>query len=226
VADRIARGERGAFPLVDDSGACVGIVTRRDLLAQSLHRDAPVRDVASRDVVTIGPDVTLAEALRRMVDEKVDHLPVVDSGELVGICTRADLVRAHSDELALERLETGWLAPVLNLLNSPDRRYLVVGNESLGTPALMRELAARTERIDGMSFHVVVPLARGEDLSVARQRLEAQLDLIEKLGARASGGPTISICGSANSSAARTRSRIGMEAFMEPILTKGKTFVA
>ena len=187
VGDRIARGERGAFPIIDEAGRCVGIVTRRDLLTENLPRDVPVGDVASIDVVTIDPDSNLVDALQKMVEENVDHLPVVMNQELVGICTRADIVRARSDELALERLEAGWLAPVLQKMNSSDRRYLVVGNKSLSGSALMREITARVERTDSVSFHVVVPLPQGDSLADARHRLEAQLDLIEQLGVRASG---------------------------------------
>jgi len=187
VAERISRGERGAFPLVDEDGRCVGIVSRKDLLAQNLPRDATVGDLASSDVVAVDPNASLVDALRTMVDENISHLPVIDNGELVGICTRADIVRARSDELALERLETGWLAPVFQLLNTNDRRILIVGNYSLGGPALMREIASRISQTDSLAFHVIVPLPKGESLAEARQRLETQLDQIEKLGAKASG---------------------------------------
>ncbi len=187
VADRITRGERGAFPLVDEAGHCVGIVSRKDLLAQNMPRDAPVGTVASSDVVAIAPDDSLVDALKIMADENINHLPVVEDGLLVGICTRADIVRARSAELALERLENGWLAPVFQLLNSTDRRVLVVGNRSLGGPALMREIAEQVEQPGSVAFHVVVPLPIGESLTIARSRLEMQLDRIEKLGAKASG---------------------------------------
>lgn len=187
VADRISRGERGAFPLIDDEGRCVGIVTRRDLIAENVERDAMIGDLASNDVVSITPDANLVEALRIMVEENVDHLPVIENNLLIGICTRGDIVRARSDELALERLETGWLAPVLQMLNNTDPRYLVVGNQSLGSAALMHEISQRAKNVEGASFHVMVPLARGQQLSEARQRLEAQLGLIADLGATGSG---------------------------------------
>lgn len=187
VADRITRGERGAFPLVDDDGHCVGIVSRKDLLAQAHPRDTPVGDVASSDVVSIDPDDSLVDALQIMAEENINHLPVVENDLLVGICTRADIVRARSAELALERLENGWLAPVFQMLNSTDRRVLVVGNRSLGGPALMKEIAAQSAGPESVAFHVVVPLPNGDSLTIARKRLEVQLGRIEKLGAKASG---------------------------------------
>jgi CBS domain-containing protein len=48
----------------------------------------------STDPVVIGPDARLAEAARRMAEHRVKRLPVVDDrGALVGIISRADLVK-------------------------------------------------------------------------------------------------------------------------------------
>ena len=84
-------------------------------------------------------------------------------------------------------MEGGWLAPVLQLATNSSRRFLVVGNQSLGSAALTREIAARLASSPSSSFHVVVPLPRGDDLTEARQRLEVQLHEIEQLGGSASG---------------------------------------
>ena len=186
VADRISRGERGAFPVVDGDGRCLGIVSRRDLLAEKISPDATVADVASSDVVGIDPDASLLEALRTMTDEHINHLPVLSDGLLVGICTRADIVRARSDELALERLDAGWLAPVLQG-GGGDRRYLVVGNRSLGNVALRHEIAKRIDPSIPTTFHVLLPLPLGDSLHDARERLESQLHVIEQLGGSATG---------------------------------------
>ena len=44
-----------------------------------------------------------------MVEEGVDHLPVVDAGVLVGICTHTDVLRARITQEEQERSEAGWL---------------------------------------------------------------------------------------------------------------------
>jgi len=49
----------------------------------------------TRYVVTVSPQDSAAEALHRMLDEDVEHLPVVDDGRLVGICTRTDVLKAR-----------------------------------------------------------------------------------------------------------------------------------
>jgi CBS-domain-containing membrane protein len=49
-------------------------------------------------------------ALERMLDEGVDHLPVLDSDRrVVGICTRTDVLSARRRHFALDRRQTGWL---------------------------------------------------------------------------------------------------------------------
>jgi CBS domain-containing protein len=45
-----------------------------------------------------------------MLEEGVDHVPVLDDGRLVGICTRTDVLSARRPQLALDRREPGWLA--------------------------------------------------------------------------------------------------------------------
>lgn len=52
----------------------------------------PVRDVMSHPVETIGPDTGVEEAAAVMLAKRVNRLPVVDGGVLVGIVARADIV--------------------------------------------------------------------------------------------------------------------------------------
>ena len=66
-------------------------------------------DVATTEVVTVSPATTLQTALNRMVEEGVEHLPVVDGDALVGICTRTDILRARITQQDQERSEAGWL---------------------------------------------------------------------------------------------------------------------
>lgn len=118
---RVASGEHGAYPLVDAGQRCVGIVTRGDLLASGDDDgSAPVSEVASHDVVTVRPEDSMLTVLERMVDEGVDHLPVVSDGRLVGLCTRTDVLRARGRHLEHERFQAGWLPPWLRSLRVRD----------------------------------------------------------------------------------------------------------
>jgi chloride channel protein, CIC family len=106
-------GGHGAYPIVDDGGAMVGIVARGDVLGDVLGNgvaaDSPLLDHASRDVVTVAPDDVALAALQVMMDEAVDHVPVVDGTRLVGICTRTDLLRVRH-ALGDHELPQGGLA--------------------------------------------------------------------------------------------------------------------
>ena len=57
---------------------------------------APVRDVMSDLMVTVGPDVSVARAAKTMADENVHHLPVLTERRLVGLLSSADVVTAIS----------------------------------------------------------------------------------------------------------------------------------
>lgn len=111
-AARHLAGAHSAYPLMDGP-TCVGIVTRSDILREDASADMVVQPTDQRDVIAVSPRDTVLVALQRMLDENVDHLPVLDDhGSLVGICTRTDILRARHRHLAREQREPGWLSPM------------------------------------------------------------------------------------------------------------------
>ena len=104
VRRRFASGGHGAYPIVK-GGRLAGIVSRGDVLRDDCADDASVLDHASRDVVVVRPGDGAQTVLRVMIDEGVEHVPVVAGEELVGICTRTDLLKVRRDQLALERTQ-------------------------------------------------------------------------------------------------------------------------
>jgi CBS domain-containing protein len=110
VAARFRRNGHGAYPIVDRAGRCVGVISRGDLLrGGEWTDDAAISEIASTDVVSVASSESVIDALERMLEEQVDHLPVIDDGRLVGICTRTDVMRARKEQLAHEHTEPGWL---------------------------------------------------------------------------------------------------------------------
>jgi len=104
---RFAAPGHGAYPLVDE-GRLVGIVTRGDVLRNRSPDSAPLAGHATRDLLTVRASDTAQRAMQVMVDEHVEHLPVVsETGELVGICTRSDLLKVRRRQLDLERVQDG-----------------------------------------------------------------------------------------------------------------------
>src|SRR6059058_5485694 len=98
----------GLAPIVEGD-KLVGMLTDRDIAtrvaAEGRNPDqVKVRDVASKQLVTIDPRQDLSEALRKMSKHKVRRLPVVEEdGRLVGVVAQADIAR-EGDETATGRL--------------------------------------------------------------------------------------------------------------------------
>jgi CBS domain-containing protein len=100
----------GSLPILEGE-RLTGIVTDRDIVLQAIAeekdpRGMPVREVASRDLVTIGPEEDLSEALKLMASHQVRRIPVVDEdSRLVGILAQADIAREVKDKDSGQMLE-------------------------------------------------------------------------------------------------------------------------
>jgi len=89
VLEMMLKYKHLGYPVVDD-GELVGIVTLNDV---AKAKDAIVRDVMTRKVITINPEESAFKAFKLMNEHRVGRLPVVEDGRLVGIVSRTDLVR-------------------------------------------------------------------------------------------------------------------------------------
>ncbi len=85
--------------LVMEGTRLVGILSERDYARKVvLHgrssADTPVRDIMSGNVVTATPLDTSDRCMQLMTDQRIRHLPVVDGGDVVGVISIGDLVKA------------------------------------------------------------------------------------------------------------------------------------
>src|SRR5215203_2400947 len=99
AAKRMIQEEKGPLPIVEGERP-VAIVTDRDIIAHVVAegrdpRSMTVHDIASRDLVTIGPEQDINEARRLMDEHELDRILVVEDDRLVGIISEADI---RSDE--------------------------------------------------------------------------------------------------------------------------------
>jgi chloride channel protein, CIC family len=104
------RTRHHGFPVVDDGGRLVGVVTLSDLSRAAGDHTGDIMgsaataggvtagDICTRRVLTVTPEDPVFRALRRMASLDVGRLPVVaaeDHGRLVGLVRRADVVKAY-----------------------------------------------------------------------------------------------------------------------------------
>ncbi len=117
AALQLAREGVSGLPVVDGDGAVIGVISEADVIAKEgnehkaggflawfLDPGDPwldermaartVGDAMSSPAIVITPERPVADAATRMIEDGVNRLPVVEDGRLVGLVTRADLVRA------------------------------------------------------------------------------------------------------------------------------------
>jgi H+/Cl- antiporter ClcA len=97
-------GHQG-YPLVNDQGHLVGVITRRQFLDPSADPNKPLESLMTRPPVIVYADSSLRDAADHMVNHDIGRLPVLDRGtrQLIGVITRSDLLRAHRRRLTLDR---------------------------------------------------------------------------------------------------------------------------
>jgi CBS domain-containing protein len=123
LADLLSTNKISGVPVIDDDGALVGVVTEGDIIVQDAGLHFPhyiqfldstiylesvkkfeerfrrtfgtkVADVMSSEVVSVSPDASIYDVATLMADSDVNRVPVLEEGRLVGIITRADVVKA------------------------------------------------------------------------------------------------------------------------------------
>ena len=93
--------------VVCDRGTMVGIVSERDILrglaaeTRSLS-ESFVYERMNHQVVTASPTDEIAEIMGQMTQHHIRHLPVIDQGQLIGLVSMGDLVKAQYHELSKE----------------------------------------------------------------------------------------------------------------------------
>ena len=107
VSQQLSVRRIGSVLVLDGEGGVVGIVSERDLVralashgANALELEA--RQVMTRDVVTCDPDDSIDQVMETMTSGRFRHLPVVRRGELLGLVSIGDVVKARIEEATHE----------------------------------------------------------------------------------------------------------------------------
>lgn len=132
----------------------VGIITDRDLREASastatslsvwelnyLLDQIKVKELMTRDVITVSPESTVEEAARIIHNRKIGGLPVVEGGDLVGIITEVDLLEVFMNVMGVGKKSTrlevlvedepGFLGEVCQLIKKHEVKILSVASTS------------------------------------------------------------------------------------------------
>jgi CBS domain-containing protein len=189
VASLLVKHGISGLPVVDRAGTLVGVVSEADFVTreggtpEGRHRvlelflgesaaertdlakaeAATAGEAMTSPAITVDPDASVRDAARIMTERQVNRLPVVSGGKLVGIVSRADLVRAFvrtDEELGAE-----IIADVLRRgmwLDAKDFDVTVTGGvahvygtiERHSDVAILRRLVAEVPGIVGVDVEV------------------------------------------------------------------------
>jgi CIC family chloride channel protein len=170
LADEFLRTGRHGFPVVNQDGTLYGVVSLEDYrrTMNGEHGSADqllVKDIATRDVVSVFPDETVGTALRRMAPRDISRLPVVSREDprcLIGVVRRNDIVRAY-EVGALRREEARHRVDQLRAVNDVRTQFIQV--------LLSSDFYAAGKNVASIGlppFAVLVSIRRGRDLIIPR----------------------------------------------------------
>ena len=98
------------FPVLDDAGLLIGVLTRRDLIGSDEEESVPLSALIKRPPVVVFVDNTMRDAADQMVRAGVGRLPVVDRDaprRVLGMLSRSDLLSAHAGRLRAGEIKRG-----------------------------------------------------------------------------------------------------------------------
>jgi CBS domain-containing protein len=132
IARLMRERDIGGIPVVDEANHVVGIITELDMIVRNTRLEMPAfiqvldlariplkspgqyrdrlrhmlgthaADIMTENVITISPEAEVEELAELMVERRVNPVPVVDMGVLLGIVSRADLIRMMAHEFESE----------------------------------------------------------------------------------------------------------------------------
>jgi len=127
VAKLMSAHNIGGLPVVTDDGEIVGVVTELDMIVRNTRFKMPAfftildmifyletpqhyrdrlnhilgitaEEIMSKPAKTVAPTATIAELAELMIERRMNPIPVVEAGRLVGIVSRSDIVRLMAGE--------------------------------------------------------------------------------------------------------------------------------
>ena len=132
--------------IVKDQGKPLGILTEQDVVRKAVARgDDPektkVREVMEKGLRTIGAEEDIFDALVKMRDLNIRHLPVMDNSKMIGLLTLKDILKIQPQlfELLVEKIE----------VREAERKPISSQRENEGICQLCGEYAEELTEVNG-----------------------------------------------------------------------------
>lgn len=108
VAELLSSRRIGAVIVSPDGKRVAGIVSERDIVRELGGKGAAcmsdtVDDIMTREIVGCARSDTADHVLEQMTEGRFRHMPVMEGGEMVGLISIGDVVKARLSELAMEK---------------------------------------------------------------------------------------------------------------------------
>ncbi len=169
----LLRYGHSGLSVVDAEGKIVGIVSRRDIDIALHHgfSHAPVKGYMTTNIKTVSPTTTLPEIQELMVTHDIGRLPVLKSGQLVGIVTRTDILREMQQEKT-RKIQNADNSLVVNysLLNLLNNRL---------APALQTLLKTASTEAEKRGWHLYLVGGAVRDLLLAQEETKILIQDID-----------------------------------------------
>jgi CBS domain-containing protein len=114
VLKKLVKNNVTGLPVVRaEDGALAGFVTRQDIFSKPDEDQLAL--IMKRDVPTIGPNASVRDAARMMIEKGLTHLPVVEKDKLVGLVTPTDLlivVEKENPQITVEEIVNSPCVPI------------------------------------------------------------------------------------------------------------------
>ena len=98
VATKLVLNRISGMPVIDREGTVLGVVTEEDILRALMERkDLEVlaaQDIMSKNLAAVHADTPIEMVLQTLHDEGILRVPVIEDGKLLGIVSRADVIKA------------------------------------------------------------------------------------------------------------------------------------